>query len=176
MQAAEPSKTTSLAGTPLQTTWDEPAAPSAVPLTGTKTKKKTRPSKTSTFSIDDKECEAELVTSAPSPQASSVLVSSKSLTLFVRMFTTNPDTPGEIYWTDFVSAMADAGCSIMPGGGSCFTFTHVDEEGTKRSMVFHRPHPEPSMSKERLKSFGSRLNRRWSWTEATFALKARIGT
>ncbi|KAG9562656.1 hypothetical protein KCU71_g7209, partial [Aureobasidium melanogenum] len=172
MQAAEPSKTVSLAGTPLQTTWGEPAAPSAVPLTGTKTKKKTRPSKPSTFSIDDKECEAELVTSAPSPQASSVLVSSKSMTLLVRMFTTDPDTPGEIYWTDFVSAMADAGCSIMPGGGSCFTFTHVDEEGTKRSMVFHRPHPEPSMSKERLKSFGSRLHRRWSWTEATFALKA----
>lgn len=109
--------------------------------------------------------------SLPSPQASSVLVSSKSLTLFERMFTADPTTPGDIYWTDFVSAMADAGCSVMPGGGSCFTFTHLDETGQKHSMVFHRPHPEPNMSKERLKSFGSRLNRRWGWSEATFAVK-----
>ncbi|KAH0363139.1 hypothetical protein KCU65_g7623, partial [Aureobasidium melanogenum] len=168
MHAAQPSNTP-IVVTPFQTTWGEPSAPSAVPLTGTKSKKKTRPSNPSTSSTDDKTQDAELVASPPSPQASSIVVSPKSLILLMHMFTADPSAPGEIYWTDFVSAMADAGCSVMPGGGSCFTFTHVDEKEQKYSMVFHRPHPEPSMSKERLRSFGSRLNRHWDWNEATFA-------
>jgi hypothetical protein len=154
----------------LQTTWGEPAAPIVVQLSQTKPKVKTRPTAPPVSSTDDTTWDAEPVASLPSSQAS-MPVSSDSLTLFTRMFTADPSTPGEIYWTEFVSAMADAGCSVMPGGGSCFTFTHVDEEGQKHSMVFHRPHPEPSMSKERLRSFGSRLNRRWGWSEETFCLK-----
>jgi hypothetical protein len=166
LQVSQPSSTASVV-TPLQTTWGEPAAPTAAQLSQTKLKVKTRPTEPSTSSTDDTTSDPKPIVS---PQAS-IPVSSDSLTLFTRMFTADINTPGEIYWIEFVSAMADAGCSVMPGGGSCFTFTHVDEEGQKHSMVFHRPHPEPSMSKERLRSFGSRLNRRWGWSEEDFCLK-----
>ncbi|KAG9597925.1 hypothetical protein KCU77_g1452, partial [Aureobasidium melanogenum] len=157
---------------PLQTTWGEPPASTAAPLTEPKpTKVKTRPSEPPTFITDEIACDAETISSPASSQASSILVSSTSLTLFECMFTANSSNLSDIYWTDFVSAMVDAGCSVMPGGGSCFTFTHVDKDDKKRSMVFHRPHPEPTMSKERLKSFGSRLNRHWGWSEVTFAVE-----
>ena len=168
-QTAQPSSTMPV-DVPPQTTWGEPSAPVDVPLAQTKPKVKTRPTAQPTSSSDDTTWDPKPIASLPSQQAP-VPVSSNSLTLLTRMFTADITTPSEIYWTDFVSAMADAGCSITPGGGSCFTFTHVDEKDQKHSIVFHRPHPEPSMSKERLRSFGSRLNRRWGWSEATFELK-----
>jgi len=170
LQALQPS-TTTLVNLPLQTTWGETAAPHTVQLAQTKPKVKTRPTVPPTSSVGDTTWDPKSIVLPPS-SSTSIRISSDSLTLLTRMFTADPTTPGEIYWTDFVSAMADAGCSIMPGGGSCFTFTHVDEKEQKHSMVFHRPHPEPSMSKERLRSFGSRLSRRWGWSEKTFAVKA----
>ncbi|KAH0164206.1 hypothetical protein KCU67_g5250, partial [Aureobasidium melanogenum] len=170
VSATQPISAASVSSTPLQTTWGEAATPAFI-RPAAKSKLKTRPSYPTSPPTDSMSWNTDPVAPPPSPQAFSILVSSKSLTLFVRMFTADPSTPGEIYWTDFVSAMADAGCSVMPGGGSCFTFTHVDEKEQKHSMVFHCPHPEPSMSKERLRSFGSRLNRRWGWSEATFAVK-----
>jgi hypothetical protein len=170
LQRPQPSSTPSV-DVPLQTIWGETAVPVAAQLNQTKLKVKTRPTAPSTFFTEDSTLNPEPVASLPSSQAS-IPVSSDSFILLKCMFVADPSTPGEINWTEFVSAMADAGCSVMPGGGSCFTFTHVDDEGQKRSMVFHRPHPEPSMSKERLRSFGSRLNRRWGWSETTFCLKA----
>ncbi|KEQ75458.1 hypothetical protein M436DRAFT_70947 [Aureobasidium namibiae CBS 147.97] len=155
----------------LQTAWGEPAAPAAAQVPQTKPKVKTRPTAPPISPADDTTWDPKPIVLPPS-SATSIQVSSDSLTLLTRMFTADSTTPGEIYWTDFVSAMADAGCSVMPGGGSCFTFTHVDEKEQKHSMVFHRPHPEPSMSKDRLRSFGSRLSRRWGWSEKTFAVKA----
>jgi hypothetical protein len=170
LQASRPPDTPP-AGATSQTTWGESAAPVTVQRDQMKPKTKTRPTAPPTSSAVDSTWNPKPIAQLPSQKAS-VLVSSDSLTLFTRMFVADPSTPGEIYWTEFVSAMADAGCSVMPGGGSCFTFTHVDDEGQKHSMVFHRPHPEPSMGKERLRSFGSRLNRRWGWSETTFCLKA----
>ncbi|THX03335.1 hypothetical protein D6D13_07781 [Aureobasidium pullulans] len=155
---------------PQQTTWGEPTAPVGAVPSETKPKVKTRPSVSPTDNTT-KNPERIADVSPPSPPQASVMVSSKSLTLLTRMFTADPSAPGEIYWSEFVSAMADAGCSVMPGGGSCFTFTHVDDMGEEHSMVFHRPHPEPSMSKERLRSFGSRLGRRWGWSLETFDVK-----
>ncbi|THY90378.1 hypothetical protein D6C95_06595 [Aureobasidium pullulans] len=155
---------------PQQTIWGEPAAPVGAVPSETKPKVKTRPSVSPTDNTT-KNPERIADVSPPSPPQASVMVSSKSLTLLTRMFTADPSAPGEINWTEFVSAMADAGCSVMPGGGSCFTFTHVDDMGEEHSMVFHRPHPEPSMSKARLRSFGSRLGRRWGWSLETFDVR-----
>ena len=130
-----------------------------------KEKKKTRPSQPSETSQEDS---TSLVFNAsPSLEAQPVedpiSVKSENFGLLHAMFTAAKVQMRSYSWAHFTQAMADAGCSVTQGSGSAVHFR--SEKGT---IVFHRPHPEPTIAQEILIAMGKRLRKRFGWTEKTF--------
>ncbi|CAO2649991.1 Nn.00g012830.m01.CDS01 [Neocucurbitaria sp. VM-36] len=75
-----------------------------------------------------------------------------------------------VEWETFVVSMADAGFTARNGGGSIVTFE--DENGGGK-IIFHRPHPEPTIDPVMLQSMGRRMNKWFDWTRETFALAGK---
>ncbi|KAK4543629.1 hypothetical protein LTR36_005274 [Oleoguttula mirabilis] len=96
-------------------------------------------------------------------QAGSIEVNRDALRLFENMFSKSTETKGTVRWQQLVGAMVDAGCTVYCNGGSAVTFKH----GTK-SIVLHRPHPEPTIDPVILKADGERLKRRFGWDAEVF--------
>jgi hypothetical protein len=95
-------------------------------------------------------------------------ISKRSYATFRCMF---PITPEErqksIDWNTFVDSMTEAGFAARNGGGSIVIFENTTGGG---KIIFHRPHPEPSIDPIMLQSMGNRLNRWYGWGRETFAL------
>ncbi|KAK5694378.1 hypothetical protein LTR17_024859 [Elasticomyces elasticus] len=92
-------------------------------------------------------------------------VKPESKLVFDRMFSTSTEL-ADVSWDSFVAAMIDAGCSITPNGGSAFTFK--DLRGSKASIVYHRPHPDPTINPIMLRSMRYRLRKWFEWDVDTF--------
>ncbi|KAF1967834.1 hypothetical protein BU23DRAFT_658017 [Bimuria novae-zelandiae CBS 107.79] len=70
-------------------------------------------------------------------------------------------------WDAFVGSMENAGFRGKCGGGSIVIFEKMDRGG---KIVFHRPHPNPTLDSVMLQSMGRRLNKWFKWTRDTFLL------
>ncbi|PVH96283.1 hypothetical protein DM02DRAFT_632149 [Periconia macrospinosa] len=87
-----------------------------------------------------------------------------------------PESPEErqksIEWDTFVASMADAGFVAKNGGGSIVTFENQEATGGK--IIFHRPHPDPSIDPIMLQSMGRRMNKWFGWRREMFVLADQI--
>ncbi|KAF2130934.1 hypothetical protein P153DRAFT_251278, partial [Dothidotthia symphoricarpi CBS 119687] len=108
---------------------------------------------------------------AVEPQEPAVVtmeLSKRSYATFRSMFpATAEERQKSTEWGVFVDSMADAGFVAKNGGGSIVTFE--DGKGGGK-IIFHRPHPEPSIDPVMLQSMGRRMNKWFGWTRNTFAL------
>jgi hypothetical protein len=95
-------------------------------------------------------------------------VSKRSHATFRYIFpVTSEERKKSIPWTTFVDSMTDAGFAVRNGGGSIVTFENVTRGG---KIIFHRPHPDPTVDPIMLQSMGNRLNRWFGWNRETFVL------
>ena len=94
-------------------------------------------------------------------------VNSESLRIFSRIFPTSDEEThkGTVKWSQFVTAMADAGCSATHRGGSAVSFSRIDQPG---SIVFHKPHPESTVDPVGVQIMGKRLSTWFGWVRETF--------
>ena len=73
---------------------------------------------------------------------------------------------GDVRWMDFVAAMVDAGCSVVPKGGSIYKFTDLKLSGG--AIDVHRPHPDPVISPLLLRAIGHRVRKWFGWEMELF--------
>lgn len=103
---------------------------------------------------------------APQPL---IKVSKQGFQVFSTLFH-NPDdgqSPGEISWVKFQSAMASVGFSIRKLNGSACVFEPLSDE-FHRSIIFHEPHPNSNIPFQVARRYGRRLERAYGWTLASF--------
>ncbi|KIK62926.1 hypothetical protein GYMLUDRAFT_242014 [Collybiopsis luxurians FD-317 M1] len=81
-----------------------------------------------------------------------------------------PDAPkkGQVRWEDFEKAMKRVGFDVVQTAGSSVRFDPPAKMA--RPISFHRPHPDSLLNPVMIKWIGSRLNRCYGWTTATFLL------
>ncbi|KAK3632814.1 hypothetical protein LTR56_016137 [Elasticomyces elasticus] len=95
-----------------------------------------------------------------------IAVGKDSKMVFARMFSPSVETKGLLKWDQLTAAFVDAGLSMVPNGGSRVIFTHPDPQ--KGSIVFHRPHPDPSVNVIMLRCMAKRLGKWFGWEAGTF--------
>lgn len=96
-------------------------------------------------------------------------VSKRGYKVFTTLFysSTEEQPPGEVAWSEFLSAMASVGFSMQKLGGSAWVFAPTNDEW-KQSIIFHEPHPESRMSFQMARRFGRRLWRTYGWSSENF--------
>ncbi|KAL9018873.1 MAG: hypothetical protein Q9185_003844 [Variospora sp. 1 TL-2023] len=96
-------------------------------------------------------------------------VSKRGFKVFTTLFhtSTEEEPPGDLPWSEFLSAMASVGFSIKKLDGSAWIFAPVDDKW-RQSIIFHEPHPSSKMSFQVARRFGRRLCRRYGWTSENF--------
>jgi len=77
------------------------------------------------------------------------------------------DPPGEIPWSEFLSAMASIGFSVKKLNGSAWVFAPLNDL-FQRSIIFHEPHPASKIPYHIARRYGRRLERAYGWTGASF--------
>ncbi|KAK5675120.1 hypothetical protein LTS10_012194 [Elasticomyces elasticus] len=87
-----------------------------------------------------------------------------NLNIFTRMYGMCGEAKKDVKWPDLAAAFVDASLSAVHTGGSAVTFRHP----TEGSIVFHRPHPDPSVKPVWLRTMGKRLNKWFGWSGETF--------
>ena len=80
----------------------------------------------------------------------------------------------DVPWDRFVLAMDQVGFVARHNGGSAVLFEPNDNckwypFGGK--IVFHRPHPDPTLMPLILKFMGKRMHKRFGWSVETFVSK-----
>ena len=101
----------------------------------------------------------------PPSRTSRIFVKPENLTLFAAMFPTDKGQTRSFSWKHFLQAMVDAGFSVTQGSGSALSFKN--DCGV---MVFHQPHPEPTIDPVVLLSMGKRLRKWFGWGTDVFAV------
>lgn len=100
-----------------------------------------------------------------------IVVPKDSRTIFRSMFPlTVTEREQSVRWDDFVRAMQYTGMKAKNGGGSIVIFE--EETGTGK-IVFHRPHPNPTIDPIMLQSMGRRMSKWFGWTRDTFVLAGK---
>ncbi|KAK3714786.1 hypothetical protein LTR37_007520 [Vermiconidia calcicola] len=100
------------------------------------------------------------------PSTSTVLVKPENLKLFNAMFPTDKGQSRSFSWKHFLQAMVDAGFSVLQGSGSAVSFRN--DRGV---IVFHQPHPEPSIDPIMLQLMGKRLHKWFGWDSDVFVTR-----
>lgn len=132
-----------------------------------KEKRKTRPSSSTETSAEDAGLSTTSfpsATTASQLKAVSIDVKPENLSLFQMMFAAPKAQMRSYSWVHFTQAMVDAGCSVTQGSGSAVHF-----RSSYGVIVFHRPHPEPTIAQEIFIVMGKRLTKRFAWTADTFS-------
>lgn len=115
--------------------------------------------------VDDEVRTAELT-------APAITVSKRSRATFRYIFPTAlEERQKHVDWETFVTSVTDAGLVARNGGGSIVTFE--DENGGGK-IIFHRPHPDPSIDPIMLQSMGRRMNKWFGWSRESFALAGKV--
>jgi hypothetical protein len=80
--------------------------------------------------------------------------------------------PGEVAWTDFVSAMSAISFLSEKLYGSVWRFTPKSNSalGTEMPINFHEPHPAPKLAFRAARLYGSRLQRNYGLDRECFVL------
>ncbi|KAL8897363.1 MAG: hypothetical protein Q9207_007249 [Kuettlingeria erythrocarpa] len=96
-------------------------------------------------------------------------VSKRGFKVFRTLFYTpsEGDPPGELPWSEFLSAMASIGFSIKKLDGSAWIFAPADDEW-KQSIIFHEPHPSSKVPFQVARRIGRRLWRTYGWSSDNF--------
>lgn len=96
-------------------------------------------------------------------------VSKRGFKVFSTLFhgKVNETLPGEIPWSEFLSAMASVGFSIQKLDGSAWVFEPQDDL-FRRSIIFHEPHPSNKIPFTIARRIGRRLERAYGWTSENF--------
>ncbi|KAL8635059.1 MAG: hypothetical protein Q9228_007413, partial [Teloschistes exilis] len=78
--------------------------------------------------------------------------------------------PGEIPYSEFLSAMASIGFAIRKLDGSAWVFEPPSsaDNGMGRSIIFHEPHPSGKVAYQVARRWGRRLERAYGWTGASY--------
>ncbi|KAK5694381.1 hypothetical protein LTR17_024862 [Elasticomyces elasticus] len=105
----------------------------------------------------------------PHPAQERIVVSDESRSLFTAMYTRCRQK--DFRWQQLVSALGDAGMSMIHTGGSAVMFSHT----TKGSITFHRPHPKSDLNSFHLRCFGKRLRKWFGWNADTFVERESAG-
>ena len=97
-------------------------------------------------------------------------VSKRGFKVFTTLFQTpsGEDLPGEVPWSEFLSAMASVGFSIKALDGSAWVF-EPQSELFRRSIIFHEPHPGSRIPFQTARRYGRRLERAYGWTRDSFS-------
>ncbi|KAK3615326.1 hypothetical protein LTR22_027479 [Elasticomyces elasticus] len=137
-----------------ETTWGSESSSSNA---STQRKEKPKTRRENSFELpthlNTLQLEANQETIAPE----NIFVARGSKGVLTRMFAGYGEATGMMKWDEVAAALVDAGVSAVHTGGSAVTFTHAD--ASKGSIVFHRPHPDPTLSTIRLRSMGKRLGK-----------------
>ncbi|CAD0096242.1 unnamed protein product [Aureobasidium vineae] len=77
-------------------------------------------------------------------------------------------------WQDFLSAMIDAGFSILQSQGSAVTLKldHPTDSGVK-TIVLHRPHPWPTVNPVMLRRIAKRMEKWFGWHREMFVERSK---
>ena len=75
------------------------------------------------------------------PPREQIVVSKRALRIFDLTFGATSSTAADVPWQDFTAALVEAGCSATQNSGSAVTF----KLAVHGSIVFHRPHPDPTV-------------------------------
>ncbi|KAI4270320.1 MAG: hypothetical protein LQ337_006747 [Flavoplaca oasis] len=96
-------------------------------------------------------------------------LSKRGFKVFTTLFytPTKEEPPGEVPWSEFLSAMASVGFSIKKLDGSAWIFVPVDD-AWRQSIIFHEPHPSSRIPFHVARRMGRRLWRRYGWTSENF--------
>ena len=109
------------------------------------------------------------IESKDAAEESPILVKEDSISVFNRMFPVDVATnPGSVRWSLLVHALTDAGFSATEAGGSAVSFSN--EAG---KIVFHKPHPDPSVDTVMLQSIGKRLRKWFGWDRERFQVRSK---
>ncbi len=98
-------------------------------------KEKTRPSRSSDYSITPRE---ETPTTPPPPERI-FKVKSSTVETFSNLFA-KADAQGSVSWAAFESALGDLRFSVQPKFGSVYFFSPPEDMGVGRALTVHRPH------------------------------------
>jgi len=73
--------------------------------------------------------------------------------------------------TDLVQIMREMGFSYDPStAGSSVRFDPPDKND--KPITFHKPHPDPTLTRGKVKEFAKKLKRQYGWTDEDLLTKA----
>ena len=98
-----------------------------------------------------------------------VHVNKKAFDVFTTLFhkPTKEKLPGEVPWSDFLSAMANVRFSVKKLDGSAWLFKPQDDI-YDQSIIFHEPHPSSKIPFRLARRYGRRLFRAYGWSGESF--------
>ncbi|KAH0141218.1 hypothetical protein KCU67_g14588, partial [Aureobasidium melanogenum] len=108
--------------------------------------------------------------SKPPAPLSLIPVKHDNMTIFHHMFPScGEESQRSFSWQHLLSAMIDAGFSILQSQGSAITLKQDEErcEGV-RTIVVHRPHPSPTINPIMLRSIAKRMTKWFGWKRELF--------
>jgi hypothetical protein len=110
-------------------------------------------------------------------------LSHRHLSVYCTLFYTPnaSSTPGEVPWTNFLSAMAAVGFAPEMLYGSVWSFTPIPPTMTTPTSLdlalciqFHEPHPSGKIPYRTSRRHGRRLNRAYGWHGMIFKLEEKV--
>ncbi len=152
-----------LSAADLQQRTEETIGPDTIPEVRSKEKTRGIPNETKI------EIDTERPNAPTAEQPSKFAVSKRGFKVFSTMFYTpsQEEPPGEIPWSEFLSAMASIGFSVKSLDGSAWIFAPTTDL-FGRSIIFHEPHPYNKIPYRMARRYGRRLERAYGWTGDTF--------
>ncbi|KAG9968669.1 hypothetical protein KCU98_g15577, partial [Aureobasidium melanogenum] len=153
----------------MQTVWgDQNQAPSLL-QSSNKTRRQKNPEVSGTSSQSPPPTTLIPPSKPPAP-LSLIPVKHDNMTIFHHMFPScGEESQRSFSWQHFLSAMIDAGFSILQSQGSAITLKQDEErcEGV-RTIVVHRPHPSPTINPIMLRSIAKRMTKWFGWKRELF--------
>ena len=107
-----------------------------------------------------------------------VSVSKRALSVFQSMFPcrSSEDRYKNVDWEMFVNAMGEVGFVARHSAGGAAVLFEPNEGSKwagKGKIVFHKPHPVPTIDAVMLSSMGKRMGKWFDWSEDTFELEKK---
>ena len=95
----------------------------------------------------------------------------KVFSILFHISTSYEEPPGDIAWSEFLSAMASIGFGMRKLNGSAWILEFKGEDGMARfqqSIIVHEPHPSSRMQFHVARRIGRRLERTFGWSGRCF--------
>ncbi|CAO2652314.1 Nn.00g005970.m01.CDS01 [Neocucurbitaria sp. VM-36] len=129
-------------------------------------KEKTRPAHSSIYGITPEDTSATSSSQPAHPQQTFEVKASTSA-VFSLLLLRSSAARGSISWDAFVAAMTDLSFSVVPKGGSIYTFVPPEKVAVQRELTLHRPH-QSRIEGRHLLFYSRRLKQVYGWSDSTF--------